>query len=354
MGLETMISSLPQLMSMLPLLMQSMGMIFNLFFIWFFGTMAMRGYRGQKPFFLNIAGALLSGSLCLVGSASFAGFMPFMEGFLMSMLQLDMLVAGITVSIIIAIALRLLTHDNSEWRPDEMVGMLQRKVVALEDMLKKKAHHISESDAKKIAEEAVKGFKVATAKLIGSEYEVDMKEEKKEAKVVIDAWDGEVKNVIRHESRFVLFFRSPHRIAGLVILVALTALSFAFFEGLPDPAEDMASVLGMSPEELTDLTSSVADNPLMSQEIPEGCVSPIVITQYNSQLQDSKFVLDHAFGDEAIERTIRDNCEGDVQMMLRIDHSGQDLVLAFTTTNQFAYLTDGTFCMCMDLSNMMR
>ena len=35
-------------------------------------------------------------------------------------------------------------------------------------------------------------------------------------------------------------------------------------------------------------------------------------------------------------------------MMLRLDHEGKDLIMAFTTGGQLAYLTDDIFCACLD------
>ncbi len=352
MGIESMISSLPQLIGMLPLMLESMRVLFFIFFIWFFGNMSMRGFRGHKPLFISLTGIVLAGSLCLLGASAFAGFLPFLSGGIFSMLQIDILAAGVLVSITLAVSIHLITHGKPVWRPDEMADLMKRKVVSLEEMLKNKAHHITEADAKKIAESVVKGYKAVTARMIGNEYEVAMKKGDKEGKVIIDAWDGEVKSKIQHESKFVLFFRDPHKVIGLVIIMVLTASSIMFFEGFRDPAEDMASMFGMSADDMGDLVSSLKDSPLMSQDVPEGCVSPLIFSTYSSQMQDSDFLLDHVYEDDATERVVEENSGDDVRMMLMIDHDGKDVIMAFTAENMFCYLTDGQFCMCMNLADM--
>ncbi|MCK4714470.1 MAG: hypothetical protein KAT35_02760, partial [Candidatus Aenigmarchaeota archaeon] len=246
MGIESMVSSLPMLMSMLPLLMQATQIMFNLFFLWFFGSMAMRGYRGRKPFPMKTVGTLLVGSLCLVGGAAFSGFIPFVGSGILSIMQLDILIAGLLVSIVLAVALHLITHNNPSRRPEEMVDMLRRKVVTLEEMLKTKARHIAEADVRKIAEDAMKGYGAVTAKLIGNEYEVGMKRDKNEGKVIIDAWDGEIKNRIMHESGVSRFFRDTHKVAGFVMIIVVILASAVFFEGFSDPNEQLASMFGLS------------------------------------------------------------------------------------------------------------
>ncbi len=350
MAMDSLLATLPAIMQMIPIIMQASQVIFYIFFIWFLGAISMRGFRGRKPFFLGFAGALLTGSLCLVGGSAFAGFIPFLSSGFFSMLQLDMIVAGIFVSILTMISLNLMTHEKAGWSPGEMIGILKRKVKGLEDMLERKARHITESEARKIAEGVMKGYKSTAAKLVGSDYEVTLKKKDMECRVVLDAWDGEVKEKIHQESKLVLFFRDPRKVVGLLMIIGLTAASLFFFEGFSNPMEEMSSIFGMDVDELGGLSSSLMDSPLISQEVPPGCISPFELNSYYGQLQDEDFVINHIFEDETTERTVEENCMDEVLMMLKIDHEGQDVVMAFTRGEMFAYLTDGQFCMCMDLA----
>jgi len=352
MAIESLLSTLPGIIQMLPVMLEASQLFFYIFFIWFFGSMSMKGFRGKRPFFLRIAGTLLTGSLCLLASASFAGFLPFISSGIFSVLQIDMIVAGILVSLLFAAAISMMTHDKSAWRPEETVEILRRKVSVLEEMLRTNARHLTEAGAKKAAEEALKGYKALSAKLVGNDYDVKMKKGGRDAEVILDAWDGEIKKKIMHESCIVSFFSDPKKVAGLLVFVAVTAAAVAFFEGFPNPAEQMTSMLGIDMNELGNMAGSLSQNPLInSGSVPEGCVSPLIFAGYTSQFQDNQFVLDHIYSDEGTKKLIESKC-GPVRMMLKINHEGKDVIIGFTTDAKFAYLTDGRFCMCIDTSSM--
>jgi hypothetical protein len=207
---------------------------------------------------------------------------------------------------------------------------------------------MSEKEARAKAEDALKGYKASCAKLVGSEYQVKLSYGKDEATVVIDAWDGEVVSTIRHKSAVALALKDPKKVAGLAIIIAVAIASAVFFEGFPDPAADLASLIGMTPEELSDMAGAAAGSGLFGGNVPEGCVSPAIFAGYQSQLSDRDFIAQHAYSDEAAKSAIERSCGGTVMMMLLFDHEGKDIVLGFTDAGSAAYLTDGTFCMCIE------
>ena len=348
MELSSLVSSLPVLIGMLPLILQVTQILSYLFFIWFFGTLAMRGYRGKKTMMLKISGTLLTGAICFLASASFAGFVPFLNEGILSILQLDMLVAGIVVCVVMAISINLITHQNPALKPEEFAEKLRRKVVALEDMLKNRKAHISEKEARDKAEKVMPGYKAQHAKIIDNDYEVAMKKGDSEALVVLDIWDGEVRTKIKHESAIMQMLTDPEKLAGLAVIAIILVSSLLFFEGFPNPAEDMASMFGMSMDDLGAISQRMQDSPLLGEDMPAGCASPIVFTNYYSQMTDRQFVLDHIYEDAAIKQTASSECGGEVQGMIRIDHEGQDLVIAILSSGRVAYLTDGILCMCVD------
>ncbi len=348
MDISSLVSSLPALIGMLPLVMQVTQLVFQLFFIWFFGSVSMRGYRGNKTTMLKISGILFTGALCFFASASFAGFVPFFSSGIFSMLQLDMAIAGIVVSLVMAGALSLMTHQQSAEKAEETIQKLMRKVAALEDMLKNKKAHLTETEAKSLAQKAMEGFKALGAKMIGNDYEVSMSKGEEKATVVLDMWDGEVKMEMKHEAAILQFLKDPEKVAGLVIIAIIAISAAILFEGFPNPMDDIASMFGMSADELGDLTQSMADSPLLQADIPEGCVSPMVFTSYYSQLQDKDFLLDHVYENEAVAETVRQNC-GDPDAMIMVEHEGKEIVIALIMSEaKVAYLTDGVFCMCVD------
>ncbi|MFH0956225.1 MAG: PepSY domain-containing protein [Candidatus Aenigmatarchaeota archaeon] len=352
MDISSALSSLPAIIGMLPMLLQVSQLVFSLFYIWFFGTLSMRGFRGKKPAMLRFPGILLMGALNLVAAAAFAGFIPFLGEGLFRFLQLDMLAAGIIVSIVLALALSLLTHEKSALRPEEVAEKLRLKVRGLQEMLMKKEGHMSEKEARQKAEEALKGYKASSAKLVGSEYQVKLSCGKDEATVVIDAWDGEVVSTIRHKSAVSLMLKDPKKVAGLAIIIAVAIASAVFFEGFPDPAADMASLIGMTPEELSDMAGAAAgsgafDNGFPGSNTPEGCISYAVFMDYYRQLTDRQYLLDHVYEDDETSQVVGAGC-GAPQVMMKIDHEGHELVIAITENGRVAYLTDGTFCMCIE------
>ncbi len=346
MDLGSIISAAPALLQMMPFLIKVSQVLFFLFFIWFFGSVSMRGFRARKPLSLGIGLTLLTGALCLVSSSAFSGFLPFLNEGMYKFLGLDMLAAGVISSLVIALSLNLMTHDQGKRDPREMVERLKRKVANLEDMLRSRKHHLSEGEVKKMAEGKMPGFKASSAKLVGNEFEVTLMKGKKEARIILDAWDGEVKKKLQSESAVVRFLRDPYKVSGLVILLAFLIASAAFFEGFYDPLSGMESALGIKMDDIGELASVIGDSPLIS-DTPEGCVSMLVFTQYYERFQDADFVMDHVFEDEQISGLVEENC-GKPLMMVKVNHEGNDLIIAVTDNSRVGYVTDSTFCMCME------
>jgi hypothetical protein len=346
MGLGSIISAAPALLQMMPFLIRISQVLFYLFFIWFFGSMSMRGFRARKPLSLGIGLTLITGALCIVSSSALSGFIPFLNEGMYRFLGIDILAAGVISSIVIALSLNLMTHDQGKRDPREMVERLKRKVANLEDMLRSRKHHISEGDAKKIAEEKMSGFKASSARLVGNEFEVTLMKGKKEAKLVLDAWDGEEKKRIQTESSVARFFRDPYKVSGFVILILFMAASAMLFEGFYDPLSGMESTLGIDIDDISELASVIGGSPLVS-DTPEGCVSMLVFTQYYERFQDSDFVMDHVFEDEQISGLVEEKC-GKPLMMVKINHEGNDLIIAMTDNKRVGYVTDTTFCACME------
>ncbi|UCD02768.1 MAG: hypothetical protein JSV63_03210 [Candidatus Aenigmatarchaeota archaeon] len=347
MSLEGIVSTLPEIIGMLPLIMQASQIMFFVFFIWFFGTMTMKGFRGKRPLFVSTVGTLVIGALCLVAATSFSGFIPFLSKGLLSVLQLDVILAGVLVSVIFSFALSLMTHTSSPWSPSERVKLLERKVANLEELLRRRAHHISDHEAMHIAEHVMNGYKARHAKLVGNEYEVILKKNGKEGRVVIDVWDGEVKSMIFHESALRRFFTDPTKLMGLLIFVAVTSAALLFFEGFPNPADDITSMFGLDIDALGSMASMFGQNPLLGGEVPQGCVSPTIFVEYADELQDRQYILDHLYDDDEVASIIENNC-GPPRMMIRFFHLGNEVIMGFTPDGRMGYTTDRIFCSCID------
>jgi hypothetical protein len=347
MAISGLASVLPDLLLILPTLLYAMEIIFYLFFIWFYGTISMFGYKKHKSIATIMGGKVLTGVVCLVGGVSFAGFVPFLSKGFLHALQLDSFVAGFSASVALAFALYLITHKDARLTPSYSVDSLKRKIVVLEDMLRKRALSLPAANAIKKAEYALRGYKAAGSKLIGNEWEVELKKGEDVGKVIIDAWDGEIKKV---KMKFSLsdFFKDAHKVLGLLMIILVIGASVLFFEGFPDPNETFASMFGITMDDITNMSAALRDNPFVTGELAPGCVSPLVFSRYQSQLQDKDFLLDHLYDDESTKSTVEMNSGDTVQIMLRLDHEGKDLILAITEKGKGCYLTDGTFCGCID------
>ncbi len=343
MDIGSLLTSLPTLISMIPVMMQVSQVLFFLFFIWFFGQMSMRGFVARKPFYMGIAGTFLTGTLCLLASSAFAGFLPFFSTGIFSLLGVDMVITGIISSALIAVALNLITRSSASKKPLIIVEELRRKVMQLEDILSKKPHRLHEKDVRRIAEDEVRGYKVSAIKLVGHDYDVKLEKGKSVARLIIDSWDGEIRKKIIGDSAVLRFFTDPKRIMGLLILIAVSAGTALFFDGFSSPMDEMSSMLGFDVNEIGDMAESLGDSYIM----PEDCISMLVFTQYYEQFQNRDFVLDHVFEDDQMSRMIEDNC-GRPVVMIKIDHEGTDLIIAVTENSRVGYVTGTTFCSCVE------
>lgn len=346
MDMSGLVTVLPDLMAMLPAMLYVMQLTFYLFFIWFSGSIAMRGYRKVQSMAIGTGIRLLSGVICLVGGMSLAGFVPYLSKGVLNTLQLDMLVAGLILSAILALAFRMITHDQDERGPRDAVDSLRRKVAILEDKLRSGAKALTEKDAIKKAEAVMSGYKALKARMIGNEWEIDLKMGETPGKIIIDAWDGEIKKKVM-KLDMSGFFKDSRKVIGLILVIAVVTVSLAFFEGFPDPTESFTSIFGMSMDDIGDLAASIRDNPFISGDLTEGCVSPFVFNRYQTKLSDKDYLLDHLHEDEVAERTVEASSGEPVQIMIKIDHEGKELVLAVTDAGKGCYFTDGIFCGCI-------
>ncbi|MBN2330213.1 MAG: hypothetical protein JXC85_00180 [Candidatus Aenigmarchaeota archaeon] len=347
MDMSSMAAVLPDLLVMLPAMLYLLQIAFYLFFIWFCGSIAMRGYMKEHPFMLGFGIRFMSGAICLVGGLSLAGFVPYLSKGMLKMMQLDIMVAGLSVSLLLAIAYRMITHDEAGSLPGDVVDSLLRKVAVLEDKLKSGAHALTEKEAIRKAEAVLSGYKASKARMVGNEWDVELKQGERPGRVVIDAWDGEIKKKL---SKLELsgFFKDARKLAGLIIIIAVVIAAIVFFEGFPDPTEGFTSLLGMDMSEIANMSASMRDSPFLSGDLDQGCASPAVFTIYEAQLTDKDFLLDHLHEDEELERIIEESSGEPSKIMIRMDHGGKELILAVTESGKGCYFTDGIFCGCIE------
>jgi len=347
MAFEDMFSAMPDIIAVMPALIYGTQVIFYIVFIWMCGSLAMLGWKKHTSFMPRTGLTLLTGLLCIFASASFAGFVPFFSTGVMHIFFVDAMIAGILVAAVLSAALLLITHGLVVPRPDDIAETLKKKVAVLEEKLRSKANQIQADDAKKIAEREMPGYAATSAKLIGDEWEVGLLKGDNAGKVVIDAWDGSVKQKMKKFDA-VEFFSDVHRIIGFGVLIAVLVASVVFFEGFPNPSESFYSLFGITPDDMAGMSDSLRGNPFVAGNLPEGCIAPFFFTEYDAQFQDDQFLLDHLYENDSVKAMVEEKSADSVRMMIGIEHEGRGIVVAFTESKKSCYLTDGKFCACME------
>jgi len=348
MGLENLVSTLPEIMALIPTILYVSQIFIYIILMLFYGSIAMVGFRKRKTFVTGLLGRLVTGALCVLAGTSLSGFVPFFNKGFLKVLQIDTFIAGSVASILLLIALRLITYRDRTPSPGEVISKLQKKVTALEELLKSGGKQLSEKDARKIAEKEMDGFKAEKAKLAGHEWNIELKKGEKSAKMTLDAWDGEAKAKAGDDSGLGGFFRDPHKVSGLAIMLAVIIASVVFFEGFPNPGESFTSMFGLTMDDFANLSQSMKDLPPFLLGDNEGCISPIALAGLQSQLQDQEFVRSHVYENQGTKALVEGDAGEAVIRMIKMDHEGKEVILAVTEGLKLCYLTDGKFCGCLD------
>lgn len=350
--LSSMLAILPLLMESLPLILLATQIMMYVFFAWFFGSIVIKGYRRHLSFPIKIVSVFGLGFISLIAGIAFSTISPILNEEIFKLLQINIMVNGLIASIILAISLYSLSYKNRPSSSKVMIEKLKMKVSELEELLmKNKAKYISESEAQSSAESLLKGYKAVKASLNDNEWEILLTKGKRGAKVILDAWDGEVKKVIHPRS--IMNFLYPARIIGIGIIVCFLVFSLLNFQGFPTMSEGFSNLFGMSPEELSSVFGSMGEGlpsfGILEQQVPEGCVSALAIfSKLGPQLADEQFLKDHLYTNSEMKNIIEQNAQASVMTMFKIDYEGKEIVMAFTDNARVCHTTDGKFCGCIE------
>lgn len=205
-GFSEFLSSLPQILQVV----QIFGYIV---IILFFGSIAIKGYRGYVNRILRFLGRIGLGFVCLVSGVVVSAHLPleFLNEGLYRMFQLNLLIGGIMSSIILALLVYMITFRLHN------VSAMEKRIKKLEERVKK-------------------------AK--------DM-EKKGKSKI-----------------------KNPVSIIGIVLIVLFLVFSFMSFRGFPSFSDDISVLMGGSgdlPEGCASTLMIVATNleAFSNQELPE-------------------------------------------------------------------------------------
>jgi len=330
MAADSLVPVIQNLLRMMPVVMQGLELVIIFFAAMFYGGIAIRWMRGG-PRILRYPLALLVGFACLLMAAVIEPFIVIDLGPL-QFIQPGLLISGLAVSLVLALAFRMLTSGLGKDSFDE----LRREVMTLKAILIEKGvlKHISEKDAKSRAVEATDAAPME-CKLVQNAWHVTMQKGKKKGiLVVMDSLTGEVKDVFWHKSRAMHFLLSDkRRLAGLLIMIALAAITVVGFRGFPkfsSPFEDM----GLTPE----MFQSIAD---AGDQFKAACISQ---DEFFSMVQSGQR---SAYSSDELKSIFEMESGKPVTSMFLITAGNRTAVAAMLDDNRLCYSQGGAFCSCM-------
>jgi hypothetical protein len=334
MAVENLVSFVQNFFGMLPVILQTVQIIFYVVLILFFGKIAVKGFRAKMNPLIRYIIIIFTGTLCLAASMGLAWVFSFAQIEAFRFLQIEILLAGLVSSLVFALGFYFLTHNM---RKSEGLQEIWEEIDKIKDALVKKKilKTISEKEAKKKAEDATEG-KAKKAELLEDVWKVDIEKNKKHIVAFIDAFNGDVKEILYHSSRVVNFFSDKFKIFGLLIVILFTVVVLANYKGLPD-INDTLSEMGLSPEIIGSLSG------VRSQGSQEDCVSLYTVTKEVSRKKPEIYT-----GSD-IKNLIESESSSEVISMSKMDYENKTFVFAITENNQMCYTQDGKFCGCFEI-----
>ncbi len=294
------------LLQNLPEIMFWAQIVIYIFLIFFFGSIAMKGYKGYLQGKLHLLLRIGSGFVCLVTGIGLSSFLPFVsENMILKISQIDLIIGGAISSIVLLVSLYIITLRF----PRSVI--INKKIEALRQTLAK------------------------TKDRPPSPRKID-----------------------------------PYMIIGVVIIIIFLIISLMNFRGFPNMTEDMLSQLGITPEELSqmgDLLGGTGGNGGLEGLLPEGvvieggkplnqqtpeCMSAMLaMTSIQDQLQDPEFLMSHSYSNEGIESMIERESGKNVMQMFRVTEGGSDIIIAVTEDMFSCFATPSELCLCAGASS---
>ncbi len=305
------------LMSMLPEILRIFQAIIYFVMVWFFGSIIGKGFKINR-FFASKLLLFGSGFLALVGGVALSNFItPFKNSFF-SLIQMDVFINGLIISIIILVGLRFISYKKIHVMSD--TGSLKDKINRLESiMANSKVPSISKKEAISKAEGFMDGYKANGIISKGNCIEVSLSKGKRKAKVLMDAYDGEIKNIF-YDSKIDYLLGNPMRIGGIAIIAGVIMFSLINFRGFPESnvIETVSSMLGIPSEQLNNLFGN--------RDMPEGCIGPAqLFIKYGAKLSTLA-----EYKNEKIKNMIESSSGQKVVVMYNVEYNEKYYIMAIT------------------------
>ncbi|MBL7206380.1 MAG: hypothetical protein ISS36_02145 [Candidatus Aenigmarchaeota archaeon] len=198
------IAGMMEIINQLPQILFFSQIIFYVFFILFFGSLATRFYRAYIHPILKFLLGIGIGFLCLISAVPLSGFFQSFSTGILKLMQIDLFIGGLVSSIVFGIGLFFVTYRRED-------------IERLKGVIKKLENRIN--TAKKFEGKGINKF----------------------------------------------------TIIGIVIIIAFVAYLLLNFQGLPDTNEDLYSMLGMSPDDLKNISNLLEQGEVGGIQMPPGC-----------------------------------------------------------------------------------
>ncbi|GEM_PF-4728545 len=104
--------AISEAMVLLPMVFQYIQVIGYIVMVLFFGSIAMRGWKGWFPWYINLLARVGTGFVCLIAGVSLGPFMTGLRTGILAMFQLDLITVGVISSVIMSVALYLISFKS--------------------------------------------------------------------------------------------------------------------------------------------------------------------------------------------------------------------------------------------------
>lgn len=276
------IQNLPVILKQLPELLFLTDIIFYVFGVLFFGSLAMKGFRGSLHFASHFGLRVVMGIISMMGGLALRGLFPFLNEGIYQLFQADLLAGTLVTSIILGVGLYLVSFRLIN------VTALQKRIEKIQARIQK-------------------------GKSIPPEQR---------------GW------------------RDPVKLVGIVIIVAILGISLITFRGFPLASQNFLSFLGLTEEDLQNLSKQFEELEKLEGELPPGCESILTILQTTGP-DITKLPVST---DSSVKTLLEQEAGSDVLDMRIAVVGGEEYVLAVTKDSQICSATREQFCSCLSVS----
>ncbi len=252
--------AISEVMYLLPQLFQYIQIIGYIVMIFFFGSIAMRGWKGYFPWYMNLLARVGTGFVCLFAGVSIGPLITSLRSGILIMFQLDLITVGVITSVLLSIAFYLISSNS--WGA----------VVSL----------------RKLAEKTQK--------------------------------------------RIMKMGRPPkgmtmHKWAGVVIIIAIVAVSAVSFRGFPEnAATEIFRSMGL-PEDVVNMSPD--------------CLSAMMAMSSMGEIRNPPL-----YENDTLKSLVEEQSGETVFEMYSIETEGMTIIAIKTASDKTCYATEDEFCFC--------